>query len=182
MTDLEYFSITNNLMIGTIPTELQNVTKLQELRIANTGLGGTFPSILGYTLSNLNRLEMGFNNFKGTIMTEFGLMTRLHWLALNDNDLEGTIPTYLGELVNMTRLSLQNTLLNGTIPSELGLMTGLKNLAMQGTNIIGTVPGELCALRGLNLVVFVTDCPARGGVGVQCPIPDCCSFCRRGES
>jgi hypothetical protein len=123
---------------------------------------------------------MGFNNFKGTIMTEFGLMTSLSWFALNNNDQKGPIPTEFGNLVNMTRLSLQDTLISGTIPAELARMTILENLALEFNDLTGDVPSSVCELRSKMLTVFSTDCQY-GPYGVNCPVPNCCSFCRRSQ-
>lgn len=169
-------------MTGPIPLEFTNLSNLQEFRIAGSGVGGVFPTELGPVMTSLHRLELGENNFVGTIMTEFGLMTSMSWLALNGNDFKGKIPTEFGNLVNMTRLSLQDTLITGVIPTELGRMTRLENLVLDKNGITGHTPEEVCKLRDLLLDTFVTDCPARGDAGVVCPIPDCCTFCRRGES
>ncbi|GKY99213.1 hypothetical protein MPSEU_000876700 [Mayamaea pseudoterrestris] len=180
LTKLEYFLISSNLMRGPIPEGFSRLTDLQEFRLAHTGLGGTIPQEFA-ALNKLHRLEMGFNNFEGTLMTEFGLMTGLSWLALNDNDLRGSIPTEFGYMVNMTRLILTDLLLTGTVPSELGSMTMLNNLALDANTIVGTAPREVCALRDLSLSIFVADCPFGELAGVDCPIPTCCSFCRRSE-
>jgi len=182
MSNLEYFLLSHNLLHGPIPTEFTSLSVLQEFRIANTGVGGELYTGFGEGWPKIHRLELGGNNFRGTIMTEFGLMTSLSWFALNNNDFTGAIPTELGNLVNMTRLSLQDTLIEGNLPSELGLMTKLENFAADKNSITGRAPQEICALRQMSLNMFVTDCPTRGNVGVVCPIPDCCTFCRRGES
>jgi hypothetical protein len=180
MTNLTYFLIQSNLMHGTVPSELQNLNKLEEMRLAHTGLNGVFPTVFGLAWPKVNRLELGFNKFAGTIMTEFGQMTKLSWLALNNNDFTGVVPTEFGNLVNMTRLSFQDTLVTGTIPSQFGHMSMLTNLALDKTTLTGTAPTELCALRNNLLAVFSTDCPT-GSVGVKCPVPSCCTFCRRSK-
>jgi hypothetical protein len=123
---------------------------------------------------------MGSNNFEGPIMTEFGNMTSLSWLSMNDNDITGTIPTELGYLVNMTRLSFKDCLLSGAIPSELGNMAILHDLSLEANNLRGTVPPEVCKLREEELTMFVTDC-FHNGIGVDCELHSCCTFCRRGE-
>lgn len=111
-------------------------------------------------------------------MTEFGNMTGLSWLSMNDNDLSGTIPTEFGNLVNMTRLILTGCLLSGQIPAELGKMTKLENLSVESNALSGSAPDDICKLRNLQLNLFVTDCPFKG-LGVQCDLSKCCTFCRR---
>ena len=155
----------------------------REFRIAYAGIKDTFPKEMS-TLTDLYRLDLGGNNFRGTLMTEYGLMTSLSWLALNDNDFSGTIPTEFGNLVNMTRFSIKDTLVNGTIPAELGYMTRLQDLALSQTGLSGRAPEEVCALRLLEMTLFVTDCEEEVGgkwKGVDCPVDDCCTFCRRGD-
>ena len=83
---------------------------------------------------------------------------------------------------NMTRLSFKDNLLSGPIPSFLGEMAVLQDLTLEKNTLTGVAPPEICALREKELRMFVTDCPSRGGVGVNCSIDDCCTFCRRGES
>lgn len=168
-------------MHGTLPLEMINLMDLKELRLVKTGIGGRFPTEFGEAWPNIERLELGRNNFVGTVMTEFGYMTSLNFLGLDNNDFQGTIPTEFGFLVNMTRLQLQRTLMYGPVPTELGLMSNLKNLAMEGNAFTGQVPDEVCGLRQQKLDIFVASCPERDGGGFQCDIPQCCTFCRRNE-
>jgi hypothetical protein len=73
-------------------------------------------------------------------------------------------------------------MINGTIPTELAKMTILEDLSLEKNLIVGKAPPEVCALREKELNMFVTDCPStRREAGVLCPIPDCCSFCRRSD-
>jgi len=176
LTNLEYISIQDNLMTGTLPTELASLKKLQEFRLAHTGIGGTFPPVLGAAWGKLHRLEMGYNNFEGTIPSQMGLLTSLSWLALNNNDFKKHIPSELGNLVNMTRMLLDDCLLTGPLPSEFGEMTQLQNLMIDKNQLSGTAPEEVCALRNRMMSVFVADCPVKKD-GFVCP-DECCSFCR----
>lgn len=55
---------------------------------------------------------------------------------------------------------------------------------MDQNDIISTMPSEICDLRQQNKEFFkllVADCPTREGRGVECDIPECCTFCRRGS-
>jgi Leucine-rich repeat (LRR) protein len=180
LTALEYFLVSKNLLIGNFPVEYSTMTNLKGLRAATTGIGGIIGTRLGL-LTNLNRLELGDNNFHGSIPTEIGLMTGLSILSLNGNDITGMIPTELGQLVNMTRMTLKDCMLEGEIPTEFGQLTQLESLSLDKNSLVGRSPREVCDLRLRELNLYVTDCPSRGGVGVVCPIPDCCSFCRRGD-
>lgn len=177
LTNLEYFLMTATLMRGSVPSELAALTNLQEMRLAHSGLSGTLPTEFA-ALTKLHRLELGYNNFEGTLMTEFGQMTGLNWLALNNNDFEGPLPTEFGNLENITRLLLDSNRLTGDIPSEFGRITKLSNFMIDNNDLSGRTPQQVCDLRDQMLDVFVADCPI-GGVGLECPQPSCCSFCRQ---
>lgn len=113
-------------------------------------------------------------------MTELGLMTALTYLDLSGNDLAGTIPTELGNLVHLVRFTAKDCRLSGSILSELGSMISLMVLSLESNLLSGTAPTSLCILRNFSLTHFVTDCPTAGSnVGVDCKVPECCTFCRR---
>jgi len=183
LTNLQYLIMQNNLLTGDLSSQFAQLTTLYELQLSRSGLGGTFPMSLTQ-LTSLYLLELAFDGFKGTIPTEIGYLTGMSFLALNNNDFTGPIPTELGNLVNMTRLVISDCLLTGTIPSQLGRMTRLTNFMCDKNMLTGTSPQQVCNLRDVNgglMSVYVTDCKD-GPTGVDCPRPQCCSFCRRAKA
>jgi hypothetical protein len=101
------------------------------------------------------------------------------YLGLNDCKFEGPLPSELGQLWNMTRMQIQKNALTGTIPHTLGRMEKLDLITMEGNRLSGEVPPEMCELRRENLRQFVVDCPnPRNGLGIICPVPQCCTLCR----
>jgi hypothetical protein len=135
----------NNQLTGSIPTELGNLTNLEELWLSYNQLTGSIPSELG-NLGNLTLLNLNSNQLTGSIPTELG---NLRYLWLNNNQLTGSIPTELGNLSNLRYLWLNNNQLTGTIPTELGNLTNLGSLEMAGNSLTGSIPTELGNLTNL---------------------------------
>ena len=108
-----------NNLIGTIPSELEDLGSLEQLNLRANELTGTILSELG-NLSHLTHLNLYVNKLSGTIPSELGGLSSLQELHLYDNELTGTIPSELEELGRLGELYLHQNQLSGTIPSELG--------------------------------------------------------------
>ena len=89
-----------NNLVGTIPSELGNLSNLTELSLTYNQLSGSIPPELG-TLSNLIYLYLQFNELSGTIPPELGTLENLDVLYLYSNQLSGAIPPELASLTNL---------------------------------------------------------------------------------
>ena len=119
---------------GTIPPELGDLTNLEHLDLVFNDLSGPIPSELG-NLTNLEVIELGYNELSGPIPPELGNLTNLEMLYLDNNKLSGSIPLELGDLINLGRLYLNDNELVGPIPPELGDLTNLEWLDLQGNDL-----------------------------------------------
>ena len=137
-----------NQLMGTIPTEIGNLTYLQAMYLYMNQLTGNLPPELA-NLNNLQYLQMGGNQLAGPIPTEMGNMTSLQTLGLSLNQLSGPIPVELGNLSNLRILSLGNNLLTGAIPTELCSLTNLESLSLYNNQLTGNIPSELATLTNL---------------------------------
>ena len=145
--------IVSNGLIGTIPTQLGNLTNLTTLDFNYNQLSGSIPPQLG-NLTNLTLLDLDNNQLSGSIPTQLGNLTNLTGLHICGNQLTGSIPTQLGNLTNLTELYLCGNQLTGSIPPQLGNLTQLKDLALIANQITGSIPpelGNLTDLRSLEL-------------------------------
>ena len=79
---------------------------------------GAIPSQLG-NLSNLEDLWLSSNQLSGSMPAELGNLSSLRVLALSDNNLSGPIPSELGNLSNLRRLWLAENQLTGALPGSL---------------------------------------------------------------
>ena len=142
-------ALVQNGLIGTIPSELGNLTSLTRLSFHINQLGGTIPPELG-NLSNLTSLGLGFNQLHGSIPPELGNLSFLESLSLHFNQLSGEIPSELGNLTNLLSLLLYENELSGSIPAEL-VNPRLQNLLLHSNQLTGTIPPELGTVNRLEL-------------------------------
>ena len=110
---IEALELGRNKLNGTVPTEIANLTNLENFFVDMNNLEGPFPEII-FELTKLKQLNVTGNSFSGTIPSAIGMMgskltTRQRkYVALGDNRFDGTIPP---ELANITDLSEYPTLL-----------------------------------------------------------------------
>ena len=83
---------------GTLHTfSFSFLQSLISLNLSNNLLYGTIPSQLG-NLSKLIYLDLSTNNLSGSIPTSIGNLGNLSVLSLNNNTLSGPIPEEIGKL------------------------------------------------------------------------------------
>ena len=143
----------SNQLSGNIPSELGNLTNLQDLYLCINQLSGNIPSELG-NLTNLRNLYLYSNQLSGSIPSQLGNLTNLRDLYLYSNQLSGNIPPELGNLANLAILDLDSNQLSGSIPSELGNLTKLQDLHLSSNQLSGSIPpglGNLTNLQRLSL-------------------------------
>ena len=160
-------------LVGPIPPELGDLTRLSMLSLEGNDLQGPIPPELA-KLTNLSLLDLGDNSLTGPVPPELADLTELTVLNLPDNELTGPIPLELTNLSNLRRLDLaQNDLsgeipfalvdlsslqelvlfsndLSGEIPIELATMANLAELSLGGNDLTGTIPPQLADLNALD--------------------------------
>ena len=147
-----------NNLVGQIPDELGDLSKLEYLDLRSNNLNGPIPSSLG-NLSSLTHLNLGGNKLTGAIPGALGGLSNLETLDLRLCGLSGEIPSELGDLSNLEYLVLSNNArtdipgsgLTGTIPSELGGLSNLLELYLDDNRLTG-IPSELGNLSSLRIL------------------------------
>ena len=81
-------SLPNNNLVGSIPTELGNLTALEQLNLSGNQLSGELPIVLT-GLINLWELQLSANQLTGPIPVELGDMAALQHLFLRSNQFDG---------------------------------------------------------------------------------------------
>ena len=149
-------------IVGTIPSELGNLTQMTDLILYNhqqryrppgsrrtlTGLHGPIPPELG-NLAALKDMFLNDNRLSGEIPAALGNLSNLWSLDLSGNLLSGKIPPALGNLSNLVSLELDNNNLEGEIPAELGRLSDLLDLDLSNNGLEGEIPAELGNLTNL---------------------------------
>jgi len=156
---------------GTISSNIENLSKLEELRIVAgfnnrnlINITGEIPAEIGL-LTKLKVLDFAYQTFNGGIPLEFSNLVNLQHLGLRGNHLSGNI-NWLGDLVSLESIDILDNQFNGNIPSSIGGLEYLKNLMLGGNNISGIIPEEICNCYSLeSFVIANTD--------ISGTIPEC---------
>jgi Leucine-rich repeat (LRR) protein len=136
-TNVTHLNLSNNHLIGSIPTELGSLTKLQYLNLGSNQLIGSIPTGLG-SLANLMVLYLYGNGLTGYIPPVSGL-ANLAELDLRNNYLTGYIPP-VDSLTKLTYLNLSTNRLSGSIPSGLSNLAKLTYLNLSENQLVGSIP------------------------------------------
>ena len=156
-----------NEFVGTIPSTINKLSRLETFDLGDNYLTGTLPLELG----ELNRLEKLFlkdNAVHGSFFDKFsGSWPNLSQLVLDGTELTGTIPSTIGQW-KLDKLSLEFVKFSGPFPA---LLSGneLTYLSVAGQHISATFPdltrstklGEwilsvlsLCSISSLQLLTW----------------------------
>ncbi|EFJ10258.1 hypothetical protein SELMODRAFT_427364 [Selaginella moellendorffii] len=156
LKNLRHFGIFDANIFGSIPEELGNCSKLEEIHIEpHNIIEGDIPS---YS-SNLQSLDLSDNMFGGSIPVNLGQMGGLIILDLSNN-------RFIGQLSN---LKAHNNSLNGTLPNFL-TTTSIEELYLSRNRFNGHMPPISRDVHHLNLVEKLTGEMPRTSPGFSCAL------------
>jgi hypothetical protein len=153
---LEVLNADNNPLNAALPPLSYTNFDLQYLSLRNTMLRGSIPTSLPQ-LRVLKHLDLHGNSLTGTVPYQLGTMDSLTYLFLGDNgfEREEDFPPYLSSLVNLQELNLESMQLGGSIPNWLGTsLTDLRMVDLSHNYLRGSVPSNLWRLRQLTYVLL----------------------------
>ena len=150
-------ALTNNSLVGTIPTELGVLDKLEKLWLNDNSLTRTIPSEI-WLLTSLVNLNFSENSLSGTIPPLPQIPT-LKTMRISANKLTGTIPPDIFT-PSIERILIGKNYLTGTIPTEIGNLSGaadrllINELCLSGEhNFMVCNKAKTCHLY--NLIVLI---------------------------
>ncbi|KAL6131848.1 hypothetical protein ACLB2K_070221 [Fragaria x ananassa] len=180
LPNLQFFGIFFNQFTGSMPLSTSNATNLVVLKVAGNKLTGQVPNLkklcnlVYFTVAvnylgsgsdgdlsflsdltnatKLERLQIGFNNFGGTLPTSLSNLSTLSILHVSSNRIHGSIPARIGNLVNMKQLYLADNMFTGNIPIDIGKLSGLGRLKLDYNRLSGSLPSSLRNLTTLVLL------------------------------
>lgn len=131
--------------------------RVTTLELNNNNLVGTLPSDLS-NLSNLTNLNVQNNSISGMIPTSFQGLFNLEYLYLNNNQLNGMIPTALGDLGGLMHLHLHSNQLTGSIPKNFRYLSSLTQFTVHTNMLSGCYdpilklpPSVLCNFSNVDI-------------------------------
>ncbi|CAG7907665.1 unnamed protein product [Brassica rapa] len=140
----------NNFISATLPSEFDNLNRLEVLYLSNNSFVGQVPSSFN-NLSLLSYLDLSQNDLTGSFPLLRNL-SKLSFLDLNNNHFSGTLNpniTSLFELYNLRYLDLSYNNFSSSLPSEFGNLNKLEILALQSSDFFGEVPPTISSLTSL---------------------------------
>jgi hypothetical protein len=167
LTNVEFFHFLNTGLSGTIPTELGRLKMKSDIvavfNLDGNSLSGTIPTEI-VMFPDVQYFSLSNNYLTGSIPSEIGIASSLLLLGLEGTKLEGQIPTEVGKLVALEYLYLSSNMLSGPIPSEVGLLPSLLQLYLDENLLSGIIPNEIGRLTNLVLMEINYN-------GLRGPIP-----------
>lgn len=170
MSSLQGLSLYNNHLSGLIPEQIVEISSQGcFIYLDQNLLTGTLPSNVG-TLMHLFDLRLSHNKLSGEIPATLGSCVMLEVLYLDRNLFEGRIPSYFKDLKNATFLDLSNNNISGNIPDFLGEYRLIQFLNLSHNKLEGEVPKKGVFLN-ISAFSIIGNSELCGGVqAVQLPV------------
>jgi Leucine-rich repeat (LRR) protein len=154
------FCLAKNELLGTLPTGIRLLTKLETLRLYDNDIEFFKPSVSDITrLVDLRILDLSGNTLDGSIPTSlFENLKNLTSLHLEYMGITGSISSNIDNLSSLELLSLEGNLLNDTIPSEIFLLKNLRQLIFYDNELSGTLSSAVGSLLNLTKLSLRRNC------------------------
>ncbi|KAG6595101.1 hypothetical protein SDJN03_11654, partial [Cucurbita argyrosperma subsp. sororia] len=159
-SSLVHLDLSENGLIGGIPSGLGSCSLLESLDISKNNLSGELPIDVFAKMSSLKRLSMSDNKFFGVLSDSLSQLTTLNSLDLSSNNFSGSIPVGLCKdpKNSLKELFLQNNWLTGRIPASISNCSQLVSLDLSFNFLSGTIPSSLGSLSKLkNLIMWLNQ-------------------------
>ncbi|KAH9668951.1 putative receptor-like protein kinase [Citrus sinensis] len=174
-SNLERLDLSGNQFKGKVSIDFSSLKNLWWLNLEQNNLGmGTASSIPDSlsNASNLERLDLSGNQFKGKVSIDFSSLKNLWWLNLEQNNLGmGTandldFVTLLTNCSSLKALSLCDNQFGGELPHSIAnLSSTMIQFRIGGNQISGTIPSGIRNL--VNLIALTIEVNQLHGI-----IPD----------
>ncbi|GKV16471.1 hypothetical protein SLEP1_g27111 [Rubroshorea leprosula] len=135
---VHFYSISNNSLIGKIPSLICRTSQVVVLDLSYNSLSGTIPSCLA-KMSHLEVLNLRMNKLRGMLPKTFAKGCNLKNLNLNANHLGGLMPRAIVNCKDMEVLDLGNNSFYGRFPHWLGTLPLLQVLVLRSNKLYGFV-------------------------------------------
>jgi len=138
----------DNILSGSIPASIGNLTALLALNLSNNNLTGTIPGSIG-SLNNLQVLKLRYNQITGPLPPSIGNLKNLLYLLLDNNKINGVIPSSIGDMTSLQDLELFLNQFSDSIPSSMGRSPNLIWVKLQSNKLTGSIPQAIGNIKTL---------------------------------
>ncbi|KAL3530543.1 hypothetical protein ACH5RR_009865 [Cinchona calisaya] len=136
---LTFLDLGSNLLEGSLPSSLCNLSNLEYLLLSGNSMTGPIPHCFSNISSQLKVLDLRKNGFHGKIPTNFPEGNQLRNLGLNGNKLEGPIPKSLKNCKKLEVLDIGHNQISDTFPMWLESLPELSVLILASNQLHGTI-------------------------------------------
>ncbi|XP_074282167.1 uncharacterized protein LOC141606773 isoform X2 [Silene latifolia] len=151
--ELEYLALSSNMMNGSLPSSLGQLTNLNYLDLSKNEFKGRVPASF-VKLSALKCLDLSENKMSGLIPDFIGNLTQIDCLDISTNSLQGSLPKQLSDS-KMWWLDLHNNLFTGTIPKWLRNLESFQVIDLSSNLLTGEISDGNNASSLLNVGVYL---------------------------
>uniref|UniRef100_A0A2N9EUU9 Leucine-rich repeat-containing N-terminal plant-type domain-containing protein n=1 Tax=Fagus sylvatica TaxID=28930 RepID=A0A2N9EUU9_FAGSY len=155
-SNVSFLDLSDNLLSGSISHFLcYKMTELKEMELLNLGKNRLSGEITDCwkNWEKLLVLNLGNNNFTGSIPTSIGSLSLLRSLHLFKNKISGTLLPILKNCEDLQIIDISENQFAGSIPSWIGQRhSSLIVLNLRSNNFFGHIPKELCNLTSLQIL------------------------------
>ncbi|XP_047333995.1 leucine-rich repeat receptor-like serine/threonine-protein kinase BAM3 isoform X2 [Impatiens glandulifera] len=132
-------NLSNNLLSGSLPFSISNLSSLQILLLSGNQFSGPIPPSIG-ELQQVLKLDLNGNMLTGEVPPEIGNCQHLTYLDLSKNNLSGSIPSEISNIRILNYLNLSRNHFNEVIPKSIGLMKSLTIADFSFNDLSGNLP------------------------------------------
>ncbi|KAM3288016.1 hypothetical protein P3S67_021446 [Capsicum chacoense] len=147
---LNVIDISQNILIGDVPTSFGKLENSFRLNFEENRLGGRgsyeglrFLDFLT-NCTHLMVLSFATNNFRGELPHSItNISTVLEIFSLGNNRMHGTLPAGVDNLISLTLLGMDGNYLNGSVPEGVGKLEYVESLYLNGNGFSGKIPSSI---------------------------------------
>jgi Leucine-rich repeat (LRR) protein len=118
--------IPSNGLSGSLPPELTQLRELTLLGLPHNGLDQELDDGVFQALSQLEYLDLKYNQLRGSLPETIGDLSELRVLGLSNNQLNGQLPASMSQLVRLQTLALDDNDFDGSLEAVTDYLTNLE--------------------------------------------------------